>query len=457
MANGLETTLQSIRQGGPAVENTLAGQIGAIRQKRAAAKTEAAQNLRDFLLEQQEAASEARRRSVQSQTDLDEMRRKRAESLNKRLFGISRGLLTLSEQNPEVARAKLAQNPELARTLQVDPRSPEWQDQLRAVHDRYRAQVTGDIPGSEGEERSVYVRPGSDLGRQLGLDRPAEVQYKGTEGPVADLSSPDYNIIDFQYVGPQQEGGPTAYETGIAGARVEQYKEAAKNATDAPIRLARIQQMQSAIEGGAATGFAGEPRQVIAQGLELAGLEPEKVAPGILSSGASTEVVDAASNQLAIQFAERLSRPNKLALKMVKRAVPELAKTPEGNMVLLRILENMALRDQQIGTIANIFAGTPAGALTRPTTIPGVGEMPKGTTLSEATAAYDKQNPIINEELEAQIREAGTGPLTPPTDAGGNVRFSQMRKNETYRIKGEDYIFKGYSEEEGDYILEPEN
>lgn len=449
-------TLAGIRSGGN-VAGSLAGQIGAIRQKRKEAAIAAQQNLRDYMLEAYKAETDARRKSVQSQTDLDKMRRAQQMRQSELLFGFLQGASALTD-DPERLVEYLSRRPRAAKMVGIDPTNPDVR-RIEALRDQYEVTVSKGALDVDRPEFSKYVRAGSRLGLALGLDRNMEVQFVGDDLTVENLQAGRSKPVDFQYVGPQSQAGPTGFQEGMSEYRVEEVQKALAQGDVAASNLDETHSMQSALEGargeGAITGAFAEPRLFIARALELANLKPERVAPGVLSPSAKMEVFDANTNALAVQILNSMEGwASKIKIETIKRSLPQLAASPEGNELLLELMERKHVRDIQLQAIAQVFAQTPQGFLTRPMEIPGVGNMEAGTSFLDAKRKYKEKNPVFTKELEKAIREAGTGPLQVPLDSAGDPDVSQMLEGELYKLpadagdykKGTVVRFKGFNE-----------
>lgn len=408
MANGLETTLQSIRRGGPQIKNTLAGQIGAIRQKRAAAKAEAAQNLRDFLLKQQEAASEARRRSVQSQTDLDEMRRAQAEAQSQRIFSISRGLLTLAEQSPATARERLNKNPKLSSVLNVNPNDPEWREQLEAAHDKWRARATGEIPEA-GEElaKAIQVQGGTPEAERLQQEHNVYVP----PGQTAEVKFEGDRVVDVNRFGAEvEEPVPGSTEAGkLYAERLNEYVEAGELARQNERDLEAI---SAAVENGEfITGPLGNFRGAIGGILNLAGLDPESISE-IIGNPSKADIIQGSTSQIQMRLADELGRVTNMSLTTVRNAVPGLLKTPEGNRVLINLLKRAIEFKKRRGELAEEYSSYLRQGREVPQGMPTFREAVK--KLREQYAGIsDEQRKIIEGATEKEGTSWGN-PLNPP-------------------------------------------
>lgn len=507
---GFLSTLQSIRRGGPDLSKTLAGQISNIRAERAAAQREYQQNLRDYMLEKANTESEMRRRAVQSQTDLDEARRARAAQMNEKLFGVSRGLMSLAESNPNEAQARLSQSPRLAGALNVDPTSPNWREQLRSAHDRYRAQVTGEIPGKEGDPRTALERqlesaglkpgtpeyrkallrsiggmegkeedPRTALQKQLesaGL-KPGTSEYREallrsiggmaeTEGgervvlvrggtPEAEIMQSEYkvnipgnetaevkfndqgDVIDVNRFGAATPSGPTAFQEKMGGVMSSIYEEDIKRGIRAPDTLRRLDAVEQSLltsQGeGFKTGFAGNLRQLASQAFEYFNVDP-----GIANLGeaSTSEIVDSISSRLAIDLAEGLSRPNNMQTRLIVRAIPNLGKTVQGNLILTNMLQQKARRDKAISDIATAFGQYSQNgvSLDQNVNVAGV-TLERGDTYSDAIEKYDDKMGQMDEETRRYIRNAakwGEAKIAPTGTDGNKIDPAAMEDGGIY-------------------------
>lgn len=433
MANGLATTLQSIRRGGPNIANTLAGQISDRRRAVQEAQVSQQMDLRELMHKEAEAESEARRRAVQSETDIDEMQRERDQRLDKIMFGFTQGAASLKD-DPRRLTEYLRKRPRLSAMAGIDPTAPD-PTQIEALRDQFRARVEGDVPGQE--EFAKFVRADSEIGRELNLDRNMEVKYTGGELTRENILSGEVNVTGFEHVGPQREAEEPRFSQEVAGIKAGAYGEAAKKARGASQALGRLGALEQGLlattEGGFKTGFLGEFRQLASQAFDYFNVDP-----GIVNLGeaSSSEIIDSISGRLAVDLAESLSRPTNMQVRLIKRAVPNLAKTVQGNLILTNILQREAQRDLSIGRIADAFmANSENGVqLDRPVHINGM-MLEKGATFQEAVDKYDDSQTEFDEATKRYIRKSakyGTARMAPTGAGGTTIDVDAMEKNQVY-------------------------
>lgn len=306
--------------------------------------------------------------------------------------------------------------------------------------------------GREAQETAVTIRGGTpeaqQAQQQLGVQIPEgeTFEIKLGQDNQGNVIATDVNRLGTSQqinVGSEQ---PTRFETDIQKGRAERIGTAQQEAQTSQQNLALFDTIKTSIEEGQAqTGFMGEGRRLTSQAMELVGLDPESVAPGFLSASPKVEAIEAAHSQLVNQLAaERGARITNFQARQLKRALPELEKSREGNLILADLFSNMARNKVEVGKIANIFSRTPQGELTQPTTVPGIGEMPEGTTFNEAVAEYESRNPVLTPELEDSISNAGqAAPVEAPTDAEGRLRINRLEVGEKYKHKGKIFRYWG--------------
>lgn len=338
--------------------------------------------------------------------------------------------------------------------MQAEP-EPE-QFTLSPGETRFQTGPEGTRPiatgGREAQETAITIRGGTpeaqQAQQQLGVQIPEGETFEiklGRDGR-GNVIATDVNRLGTSQqinVGGEQ---PTKFETDIQEGRAERIGTAQQEAQTSQQNLALFDTIKTSIEEGQAqTGFMGEGRRLTSQAMELVGLDPESVAPGFLSASPKVEAIEAAHSQLVNQLAaERGARITNFQARQLKRALPELEKSREGNLILADLFSNMARNKVEIGKIANIFSRTPEGELTQSATVPGIGEMPEGTTFNEAVAEYESRNPVLTPELEDAISNAGqAAPVDAPTDAEGRLRINRLEVGEKYKHKGKIFRYWG--------------
>jgi len=141
------------------------------------------------------------------------------------------------------------------------------------------------------------------------------------------------------------------------------------------------------------TGAVAGTRQFIAQAAELIGLSTGEVP--VFGDPASADTLDSASNQLAVAAAGSLSRVTNMSLTLIKQSLPNLDRTPEGNSILVDVMERTAERKIQIATLTQRFVAENVAKISPE-------ELQVG--LDKIINDLDEKDPIITEELAERIR-----------------------------------------------------
>jgi hypothetical protein len=115
---------------------------------------------------------------------------------------------------------------------------------------------------------------------------------------------------------------------------------------------------------------------------------------------ATANTLDAASSRLAIELAQKLSRLTNMSITLVRDSLPALTRTPEGNMIIIEVMEGVAHREIVLASMANDMYRE-FGTLS-----------PKdGPSLWDMLRDLEQSQPVVSDELLARIAEgAATGP-----------------------------------------------
>ena len=153
-----------------------------------------------------------------------------------------------------------------------------------------------------------------------------------------------------------------------------------------------VARMRAAIESGRfKTGVFADMRQFIARLFDFAGVDPAEVSD-LIGDAATADTLDAASARLGVDMAQKLGRITNMSLKFVKDALPALTRTPEGNKILILVMERVADRDLEIAALADSYFSR-FGSL-RPS---------DRKSFFEATRDLDESDPVIDEKLRQRI------------------------------------------------------
>lgn len=453
MARGFASSLQSIRQGGTAPGNTLAGQIRAIRQKRQQARAEQEQNLREFMLDRQKAESEARRRAVKSQTDMDEMKRQRKERIDKVMFGFTQGAATLSE-NPAKLKQYLAERPRLSKMAGLDPRNPDIK-RIESLRDNFRARVKGDVPEQQGEDKqTMLVQGGSPQAQQLeeqwGVNIP--------RGETAEVEFTGDRVTNVNRFGAQQEQPRhTPGQKESQELQAEVLQKNIQSGLEVDKRIDQLDALESSLlakdVGGFKTGFLGELRQLMSQAADLSGIDPQELN---LGDASTSEIIDSVSGRLAVDMASELSRPTRLSLKLIRRSLPNLSKTVQGNLILSKLLKLRNYRTRGLGKVSEAFRTKSEDGITLDSqaTVDVAGQtlsLEPGTTYTEAVNKMDEQMQTLDDQVRQYIQNAASDKYSQakvaPTGADGEtIDAGAMKEGNTYLMPDGRLIrFKGIS------------
>lgn len=157
-----------------------------------------------------------------------------------------------------------------------------------------------------------------------------------------------------------------------------------------------LKQMRSALEGGQfVTGAASGIRKTAATFAALIGIPGEQISP-LIGSAASAETIDQAFNALAIQLSkEGEGRMTNLFLRNIADSLPNLARTPEGNKIIVDIMDRVADRQIEMAQLAEKFSREKKGLTPE-----------KGPSFFDALDKLEENKPVIDDALAKRITEA---------------------------------------------------
>lgn len=137
-------------------------------------------------------------------------------------------------------------------------------------------------------------------------------------------------------------------------------------------------------------------RQPLSQVAEFVGMDPENpIMKTLLGTGdpASAEVMHAASNRLALDLADKLSKMTNMSLAFVADSVPNLARTPAGNKLIIDMLRAGNARTREAHDMMERYLSD-YGSL-----------RPKGkpSFFQAVNRLYDK--PLFDADFEKRVKE----------------------------------------------------
>ncbi len=159
--------------------------------------------------------------------------------------------------------------------------------------------------------------------------------------------------------------------------------------------LDQLERMEAAIESGRfTTGVFGGARSFLANFASFVGAGPE--IDELIGDAATADTLDAASNQLALNAAEKLGRITNMSLTLIRDSFPNLTRTPEGNEILIEVMKRTANRRIELATLSNTFIQDFKSL------------RPEGQrTFFQAMRDLEESDPVISEDLRQRIIEGG--------------------------------------------------
>lgn len=105
------------------------------------------------------------------------------------------------------------------------------------------------------------------------------------------------------------------------------------------------------------TGTLAGFRATVARGAEFLGLDEAKILKDLgIGDASSAEAMEAVSSQMGLAMAGQMSRLTNLSLEYIKNSMPNLARTPEGNQIILELFKRMAHRGEQVNALYEKYA-----------------------------------------------------------------------------------------------------
>lgn len=181
------------------------------------------------------------------------------------------------------------------------------------------------------------------------------------------------------------------------------------NAQTATLTLTEIDRAKTALDSGKfTTGSFGDFRAEVARFAEFMGA-PDDIKKAI-GDAATADTFEAATKRLALNEIPKLERTLVAGLKIVQEALPALSRTPEGNRILLDVMERVAQREIQIAEVANDVA-------TSETDTRKIGK-----AMLTSMRELEKQDPIITDELKKRIQDGSKSAPKSVADVFGELK-----------------------------------
>ena len=316
--------------------------------------------------------------------------------------------------------------------------SPAAQNKLFNGIEAYRAEA-------RKPRAPVALSPGQVLvdpitGREIA--RGGKKEEKLTE--IYDANSPTKSrlVTESEALGqPGRERAPVVSITQQGESAVAKElgqldaKRVVKLETDAQqafLDKAEAQRMTAALDSGRFTpGVFSDARHFIARLADFAGAGPE--IKDLVGDAATADTLDAASAKLGVAVAEKMGRFTNMSLQFVKDSVPNLARTPEGNRVLLDVMNRTADRQIEVASLADKF-------------IQQYGTLrPKDEkTYFQAVRDLEEKDPLITPELEKRIKEGSKQTGSSFVEKFGKAVSKPKEGDKAInRATGENLIYRG--------------
>lgn len=176
----------------------------------------------------------------------------------------------------------------------------------------------------------------------------------------------------------------------IGGALAEQYTDAQKAAVNASQKLNRYERMEQLLEGVATGKLTPAITEVQAVGQSL-GMTVDPSLP-------AKQAVESLSNQIALELrnpAGGAGMPGQLSDKdreFLVSMTPNLAKTPEGNKLIIQTAKKLARRDQEVAKLARDYRKRK-------------GKLDEG--LFDDLQKYSDSHPLFSDERQAMQKASG--------------------------------------------------
>lgn len=200
----------------------------------------------------------------------------------------------------------------------------------------------------------------------------------------------------------------TAAALGKADAKtIEEYEERGQQAIRDGFEIDRI---TAAIKGGKfTTGVFSDARHFLAQFSEMAGIDTSALKDGqgrpLLGDAMTADTIDAAVNRLAVVAAQKLGRITNMSLEFIRKSLPGLMRTDQGNLILLEVMTKVKEREILVADMSSNFFRK-HGTL-RPKDAP---------SFFQEVKDLDDSDPVIDDDLKQRIEEGGKLSATSMSD-----------------------------------------
>jgi len=204
------------------------------------------------------------------------------------------------------------------------------------------------------------------------------------------LEGKPYTFANLETVG---LGEQTALEEGLDTldlGTIEDSRNKAQTARRANRQLDVLEELVD--EGQFITGAFSDTRQFLGQ---INALLNNPLDFELIGGPEDATAIEGISGALGLELLSRMGsmRATNLPITIMQRVVPQLSATPEGNLQLIEI--NRALNNYDLATAKIIEEHVDAG---------GLRQRIQGKTVDERLSDYEKENPIISQELLSQIQ-----------------------------------------------------
>lgn len=267
--------------------------------------------------------------------------------------------------------------------MRVPPKTPN--DPLVAVLGEDGNPVFKRSSEAEGMEPA-------DPGQLVAVENPDGTRTWRTRAQARGEAAPEQGPL-VSIGGDQEKARAKKFGEVVGTAEAERITTALDRGEQARNDLVEMGRIKEAIAGGTfQTGSFAETRQAIAQFARLMGPGAAETVEGIVGSAATADNIRAATKKLALNEVPNLGRTLKAGLQLIQETLPDLAMTPEGNLILIEVMERVANRQIEVARIAETYmelgTTTPDGA----------------PSYREALEALEAGDPILTDELKQRIR-----------------------------------------------------
>ena len=220
-----------------------------------------------------------------------------------------------------------------------------------------------------------------------GLPSDATVQTMLSE---RGLTGKPYTFANLETVG---LGDQTALEQGLDTLDLETIEDSRNRSQTARRANRQLDVLEELVdEGQFITGAFSDTRQFLGQ---INTLLNNPLDLELIGGPEDATAIEGISGALGLELLSRMGsmRATNLPITIMQRVVPQLSATPEGNLQLIEI--NRALNNYDLATAEIIEQHVDAG---------GLRQRIQGKTVDERLSDYEKENPIISQELLSQIQ-----------------------------------------------------